>query len=737
MNIPCLSVADIELPREVGKLYDLAYNFWWSWNPRARRLFSSIDPVAWAEYRNPVQMLINVERNEWEGRLANDTFMATYTSVIREFENYMKVGSPVWFEREHPGALSGPVAYFCMEYGLHECFNIYSGGLGVLAGDHCKSASDLGLPFVGVGLLYRRGYFRQAVDADGRQQHHYPKYDFTRLPVRPAAGPTGRGVTIRVDLPGREVFARVWVAQVGRVPLVLLNTDIPENDPADRPITGTLYVRGREMRLVQEILLGVGGVRALRELGIEPSVWHINEGHSSLLQLERIREILAREPESSFESCLERVRRNTVFTTHTPVPAGNEQFDRDLMRGYLTVWSESLRTSPEALLALGESNTTEGAPFFNLTALALRAAVRRNGVSELHGEVTRQMWRQLFAPERVGSPDAGQGSEAPIGSITNGIHTSTWLGLEMLELLNRQLGLQWQEVLLGDGTWEEVRGIRDEDLWEAHMAQKERLARYVRVSLREQFARHGLSPDELRRVEADFDPTRLTVGFGRRFATYKRASLIFTDPDRLRSLVSDEERPVQIVFAGKAHPADHPAQELIQSIFMLSRSDVLRGRIFFLEDYDMRVARVLVQGVDVWLNTPRRPMEASGTSGQKAAANGSLNLSVLDGWWPEAYDGENGWAIGTGEHDGSDDTDAGSLYSILEREVIPAYYERDERGYPRRWIQYMKNSIASITPRFSTNRMVRDYVEQAYLNAVEPMVTGDGELPSASPPPGA
>jgi starch phosphorylase len=736
MNIPCLSVADIELPREVSKLYDLAYNFWWSWNPRARRLFSSIDPSAWAEYRNPVQMLINVERTQWEALLANDTFMASYTSVIREFESYMSGGDRAWFGRQHPGALSGPVAYFCMEYGLHECFNIYSGGLGVLAGDHCKSASDLGLPFVGVGLLYRRGYFRQAIDADGRQQHHYPQYDFARLPVRPAAGTTGRGVLVRIEFPGREVFARVWVAQVGRVPLLLLTTDIPENDPADRPITGTLYVRGREMRLVQEIVLGIGGVRALRELGIEPHVWHINEGHSALLQLERIRERMAKDRGATFEGSLEAVRRDTVFTTHTPVPAGNEQFDRGLVGRYLEVWTKRLRWDLDRLLALGDSCMAEGASFFNLTALALRTAARPNAVSVLHGRVSRDMWRQLYAPPE-GAPPASD--DVPIRAITNGIHTTTWLGMEMLELFNRKLGLDWQELLLGTEGWEKIHAIDDADLWEAHMAQKERLGRYVRLSLREQFARLGHSPDELRRVDDEFDPARLTIGFGRRFATYKRASLVFSDPDRLRAMVSNPERPVQIVLAGKAHPADHPAQELIRSIFMLTQADVLRGRIFFLEDYDMRVGRVLVQGVDVWLNTPRRPMEASGTSGQKAAANGSLNLSVLDGWWPEAYDKENGWAIGDGQAEATDESDARSLYELLEQQVIPAYYERDEHGRPARWIHLMKNSIASITPRFSTSRMVRDYVEQAYLPVASPAAgtnppPGDGTDPHVASP---
>lgn len=715
MQIACLKVADIELPREVSGLYELAYNFWWSWSPRARRLFNTIDPVAWTEYHNPVQMLINVDAVQWEQLIQSDTFLATYHSVMKEFEEYVDPAADTWFRRTYPDFGPGPIAYFSSEYGLHECFNIYSGGLGVLSGDHCKSASDLGLPFVAVGLLYRRGYFRQAVDADGRQQHMYPKYDFSRLPVRPVSGPTQRPVIIEVDLPGRRVFAKVWMAKVGRVPLLLLDTDIPQNDPADRPISGLLYVRGREMRLAQEIVLGVGGARALEELGLTPTVWHLNEGHSAFLQLERLT-VLARRDGGGRPEHLAEVRGNSVFTTHTPVPAGNEQFDCALVRKYLGGWVDRHGLDPDAIVAMGNGdNGGHAQTSFNLTALAIRTSERTNGVSKLHGHVSSEMWRHLF-------PGTAPGTD-PVSSITNGVHTLTWLGSEVLEMMNRHLGLNWMDRVELDSEMKAVLDLADEEVWQAHQTQKERLARFVRVRMREQHARHGSSPDELREYSEQFRPDRLTIGFARRFATYKRADLLFRDLHRLRALLGDRDRPVQVIIAGKAHPADHPGQELIQHLYQLSQSGALRGRIFLLEDYDMRVGRVLVQGVDVWLNTPRRPMEASGTSGQKAAANGSLNLSILDGWWPEAYNDGNGFSIGEertyDDPDVHDRSDSLSLYETLEQEVVPMYYDRDEQGIPRAWVRMMKNSIAQILPRFSSARMVRDYVQQCYLPAAK------------------
>jgi starch phosphorylase len=728
MQIPCLPIADIELPRDVRKLYDLAYNLWWTWTPRARRLFSAIDSVAWTLYANPVQLLINIDRAHWEPLLGSETFMTTYSSVIKEFEAYVQGEDSAWFHQTHGKQAGGPIAYFAMEFGVHECFAGYSGGLGILSGDHLKSASDVGLPLVGVGLLYRRGYFRQTIDADGRQQHMYPHYDFTRLPMRPAAGHTGRDVIVSIDFPDREVFAKLWVAQIGRVPLVLLDTDIFQNDPSDRPITSILYVRGREMRIAQELVLGVGGVRALRALDIEPGVWHMNEGHSAFLQLERLREEIAAHG-GTLAQAQERITSSSVFTTHTPVPAGNETFDEALVRKYAVLWARALEAPVDDVLALGRADGSSGQ--FNLTAFAIRTSRTTNAVSRLHGEVSNNMWRHLY-------PSAGP-LDAPIRAITNGVHTSTWLGMEMLELFNRRLGLSWRDMLLAGEVWQAALALLDDELWAAHQAQKERLARFMRLRLREQFARHGCSPDELRAIEQLFSTEVLTIGFARRFATYKRADLIFRDLHRLRAIVGDAHRPVQILLAGKAHPADQPGQQLIQHIYQLTQSDNLRGKVFFLEDYDIRVARMLVQGVDVWLNTPRRPQEASGTSGQKAACNGALNLSVLDGWWPEAFNGRNGWVIGTesqyGDPELHDGADAQSLYQQLEEQVVPTYYERNEGGLPARWIAMMKDCIATITPRFSSSRMVREYAEQAYLPARSPAPPAPAPVSSTPPAP--
>ncbi|MEM8931152.1 MAG: alpha-glucan family phosphorylase, partial [Acidobacteriota bacterium] len=584
------------------------------------------------------------------------------------------------------------------------------GGLGVLSGDHCKSASDLGVPFVAVGLLYKRGYFMQAIDAEGVQQHSYPEYDFTRLPLRPAATRTGHEVKIAVPLPGRDVQVKLWVAQVGRVPLLLLDTDLPENDPADRPITNQLYVRGREMRLLQEIVLGIGGTKALQALDIEPSVWHLNEGHNVFLQLERLRR-LVREEGVDPEAGLDALRPNSVFTIHTPVPAGNEQFDPGLIRKYFSGLCDEIGLPLERLLDLGRAHQGDG--MFNLTALALKTTSFANGVSQLNGEVVSKMWSHFYP----------QGDEQPISGLTNGVHARTWLGRETQTMLRRHVDQEWERRLLSEDGWDAIHSLPDDLVWSTHQAQKERLGRFLRSRLREQFARHGASPDELRAVGAVFDPRALTIGFARRFATYKRASLIFSNIHRLQALLSVPDRPVQLVFAGKAHPADRPGQDLIQHIFQLSKSDAFRGKVFILENYDMRMGRMLTQGVDVWLNTPRRPMEASGTSGQKVGMNGSLNLSIADGWWPEGFNGRNGWVIGHDKHYDDeaiqDREDVESLYNLLEHEILPAFYTRDDAGLPRQWIERMKDAMATLTSRFSASRMVAEYVERSYLPAVE------------------
>ncbi|MCP4200500.1 MAG: glycosyltransferase family 1 protein [bacterium] len=723
LRVPGLQVTEIRLPDEVARLRDLAFNLWWTWITEARQLFAAADTASWARYRNPVELLLNIDSERWETLLNDDAFMARYTEVIAAFDAYMDPNRETWFSRRAAQIESSstapssahPIAYFSTEYGIHQSLAIYSGGLGVLSGDHCKSASDLGLPFLAVGLLYQRGYFQQTIDADGFQNHSYTEYDFHRLPLRRVLGPQGRKLTVKVPFPGREVGAKAWLAQVGRVPLLLLDTDLPQNDPADRPIATVLYVRGREMRLAQEAVLGIGGVRALEALGLEPAVWHINEGHSALLQLERARSHIARH-KTSFDQALGAVRRNTTFTTHTPVPAGNEQFDRSLAWKYLDTWAQDLGVDTETVIGLGAADHGEPNQPLNLTAVALRTSAWANGVSRLNGEIADRMWRHIF-------PELPEG-QAAIQSITNGVHVPTWMGLDMGVLLDRVLGADWPEAVLEPDGWTALLEATDREVWLAHRAQKERLCRFAKSRLREQHGRNGQSPTALRAVSKFLDPDALTIGFARRFATYKRAGLLFSDLHRLRTLVHHTDHPVQIILAGKAHPADRPGQELIQSIFQLSQSGDLRGSVVFLENYDMRIARMMVQGCDVWLNTPRRPLEASGTSGMKAAINGTLNLSISDGWWPEGYDGTNGWVIGDmgGESVHSlteewqqDQADAQSLYRTLEEEIIPEFYRRNDDGLPIEWIARMKSSIVTVGHQFSSHRMVRDYVERAYL----------------------
>ncbi len=699
-DIRTIHIADIELPPEMHRLRDLAYDLWWTWSPQATRLFAWIDPDHWRRYHNPVELLINVEPHQWARLLADPEFRESYASVVQANDAYRQRRR--WFQEQHPD-FPGTIAYFSMEFGIHESLGVYSGGLGVLAGDHCKAASDLGVPLVGVGLLYQAGYFRQTVDADGFQQHIYPHYDFARLPVLPVEAAGGGVLTVPIDLPGRVVHAAVWKAQVGNVPVLMLDTDIPLNDPADRPITGILYVRGRDMRLTQEIVLGIGGVRALGALGIAPVAWHMNEGHVAFLNLERARERVLRG--DALAEALKAVARNSVFTTHTPVPAGNESFDRELVRRTLEPWVRDVGCTPEEVLALGSENGN-----FNLTVLAIRLSRNTNGVSQLHGQVSSAMWRHLWP----GNP------EHPVGAVTNGVHTGTWIGPEMRGLYTQHIGADWEDHLLDPEVWKKIYGVPDAELWAAHRSQKERLIRFVRERVRVQSARHGLGPDDLRTVEALLDPEALTIGFARRFATYKRAVLLVSDMDRLRALLGDKDRPVQFLFAGKAHPADRAGQDLIRRLFLLTQGE-LKGKFVFLEDYDMEMGRMLVQGCDVWLNTPRRPQEASGTSGQKSPINGGVNLSILDGWWAEAYRTDNGWAIGDGtvlpEVEAQDKADADALYDLLEKDVVPRFFER-EAGLPTRWIATMKASIDSITPAYSAHRMVRDYAEGIYLPAV-------------------
>jgi len=705
VRVPAIPAASFPLPPRLEGLRRLAYNIYWAWHPRTRSLWSRIDRAAWTRYRNPIPVISGAV--VWDQLLADERFMADYGDVIAEYDEYMANGSDHWFQRKYGERLPGPIAYFCAEYGLHESLGIYSGGLGVLAGDHMKSASDMAIPFIGVGLLYRRGYFRQSIDADGHQEHNYPDYDLARLPLSRVQDHNGEPLHVTIELAGRELVVAVWLAQVGRVPVLLLDTDIPDNADADRPITHMLYVRGREMRLHQELVLGVAGVRAIRALGLEPAVWHLNEGHSAFLLAERARECVA--DGMSLDQAWETVRRNSVFTIHTPVSAGNERFDGDVIRRVAGPLLDRAGIPVEPVLQLGLGVDADPGQF-DMTAFCLRLTNGANAVSLLHGATANATWSDISPREVLG--------------LTNGVHGPSWIGEPIGDLLQRYLAVDLDDI--DESTeqrrfWERLDKVPNKDLWEAHHRQKRELAIFARGRLRNQFARHGEAPTVLAELESALDPDTLTIGFARRFATYKRAGLLFHDIDRLARMLWDEERPMQVVFAGKAHPADRPGQRVIQEIFQLSRSPQLRGRVFIMEDYDMRIGRFLVQGVDVWLNNPRRPLEASGTSGMKAAQNGVVNVSVLDGWWDEGFTGDNGWAIGgreTNPDEGAQDwADAMDLYRILEEEIIPAWYERDSNGLPRRWLEVMRRSMSSTLWRFSTTRMLHEYTERLYLPA--------------------
>jgi starch phosphorylase len=707
MAVPTIAGHEFNLPADLAGLGDLAYNLWWTWSPRAQALFSRIDPSAWARHRNSIAVLRYSDQARWAELTADEDFMVDASRVLDEYNRYMSDGSESWYRSSPQRALPGPIAYFCAEYGIHESMQIYSGGLGVLAGDHCKSASDAALPFIGIGLLYRRGYFRQQIDADGHQEHAQPDLDPSQLPLRRARGRDGAPLDVTVEVADREVHAAVWVAQVGRVPILLLDTDVPANDKADRPITHILYVRGREMRLCQELVLGIGGVRALRALGIEPAVWHLNEGHSAFLLIERARELVEVEPGLAAGEALRRVGRDAVFTIHTPVPAGNEVFARELVRPALESWLGAARIEPAELLELGRGPTDEPDAPFDMTAFVLRHASNANAVSQLHARTATETWQEL----------AGH----PIEGITNGVHVPTWLGRPVRRVIRAAVQVPLEVDLSGPEQLARLRDLDDEELWNAHQQQKREMVGFLEGRLARQLARHGESPTTLREVRSVLDPDALVIGFARRFATYKRADLLFRDEDRLASILSSDEHPVQIVMAGKAHPADRPGQRVIQRIFELSRADQLRGRVFVIEDYDVRIARFLVGGVDLWLNNPRRPLEASGTSGMKAAINGVPSISILDGWWDEGFTGDNGWAIGDREPDGDDgaqDTaDATEIYRLLEEEIVPRFFDRPG-GVPKAWLAMMRAAIESALWQFSTARMLTEYVDRLYLPAV-------------------
>ncbi len=700
------------LPRRIRRLGELAYNLWWTWNPDAQRLYLRIDRVLWEESsHNPVRFLRLVDRSKLNAIIQDRYYLEFYDRIFRNFDQYMN-RTETWCSRNHPEFTNWPIAYFSTEFGLHETLPIYAGGLGVLSGDHLKGASDLGLPLVAVGFYYTKGYFSQHISEDGWQESRPLRLKFDDLPIVPILTSEGEPVSVSVELPGREVKSRLWMIMVGRVNLYLLDTDVEGNSSNDRDLSARLYNSDLDLRISQEIILGVGGVRALRMLGYNPSVWHMNEGHSGFLTLEHAREKVA--SGHTLDEAIASIRASNIFTTHTPVPAGNDEFPLWLMDKYFSnLWPE-LGLDREGFINLARHQNPWGETF-SMPVLALKLSDHRNGVSELHGEVAQKMWRHIWPEKEI--------DDIPIGYVTNGVHTGTWLARRLRHLLDRYMTPNWIENLDDPRVWEDIEKIPDAELWTIRRHLKRKLVAYMRERARNQWAKDGVHPVQVIASGVLLDPYALTIGFARRFATYKRANLILRDIDRLLDIIDRPNMPVQIIFAGKAHPADEPGKLLIQEVYRVVKKADNGGRLVFLDDYDMNLAHYLIQGVDVWLNTPRRPHEASGTSGMKAAMNGVLNFSVLDGWWREGYNGRNGWAIGDEREfenpDQQDQADAKSLYDILENQIIPLYYqERSSDGLPGDWIGQMKESMRTISPQFSVQRMLKEYVDQLYLPAL-------------------
>ena len=693
------------------KLNVVANNIWWSWHQDVVAIFQAIDPVLWRDLgHNPIALLKQFTPEEFEERVLERVLHTRIDQAYRRLKNYMRA-RPL-NAQQYTGVLgSKPVAYFSLEFGLHESVPIYSGGLGILAGDHIKSASGLGVPLVAVGLFYDQGYFRQVLDKEGWQHEEYIDTKVEHLPLETAVDQNGNKITVQVETTNGPIYARVRKLKVGRVDLYLLDTDLPENSNEDRELTSTLYGGDKRTRIRQEIVSGIGGVRALRALGITPGVYHLNEGHNAFVTLEVIRELME-DNGLTFEDAAREVAQKTVFTTHTPVEAGHDYFSSELINEHLSPLRQKLGLTHEQLMALGRKNSFDQNEDFCMTILGMKLSHYANAVSSLHGKVTRHMWRDLW-PQRAEE-------DVPIGHITNGVHVPSWMAWQMRVLFERHI-TGWTEESIDPAVWAQVYNIDSGELWETHGALKILLINFIRHRLEEQLTRLEAPAEEIARAKTIFNPNALTIGFGRRFATYKRATLLFQDLEWLARIVNDPERPVQFVFAGKAHPADEPGKRLIRTISEIRTDPRFTDKIVFLENYDINVARHMVQGVDVWLNNPRRPLEASGTSGQKAVLSGALNFSILDGWWAEAYDGTNGFSIGNGTnhiYDAiTDQRDQESLMNVLEHQIIPMYYDRDKYGLPRTWVEYMKNSFATLAWRFSAHRMVADYVRLAYLPA--------------------
>lgn len=699
------------LPETLQRLRELAYNMWWSWNPDCRELIRRLDPNLWDEVGgNPVQFLGHVSQRRLDQASSDSAYLAELQRVLNNFDTYMTRRG--WFSDKNADLSKSTIAYFSMEFGIHESLPVYSGGLGVLAGDHLKSASDLGVPLVGVGLMYRQGYFQQRLATDGWQLEEYPSLDFFQMPITQMKRPDGQPYAIKIPIGLRDVHVQCWRAQVGRVPLYLLDTDLVENAPEDREITQRLYGGNDVMRIRQEVLLGIGGIRMLDAMGIVPDVCHMNEGHAAFLAIERIG-LCMQKGGMDFGEAREAVAPSHVFTTHTPIPAGIDHFSRKLLEEYLTPYLTELRLSMDEFVALGKVDAADPQELFCMAVLALRLAGSANGVSALHGHVSRNMWFNVWP----GAPR----NEVPITSITNGIHTDTWISPEISHLLDQYVGPQRMHTPEDQDAWRRIQEIPAIELWRAHEQRRFALVSYARRKSKEQLRKRGAPPSEVQSADELLDPEALTIGFARRFAPYKRGALLFRDPERLARIVESRDRPVQFVFSGKAHPRDDKGKEIIKELMRFLRTPQFRPHFVFIENYDISVARMLVQGVDVWLNNPIKPREASGTSGMKVAPNGGLNLSILDGWWPEAYDGENGWAIDEGHiYEDAEDRDhieSQAIYELLEKEIVPLFYNRGADGVPRGWVDRMKASMRTITPMFSTTRMVKEYSTLMYVPA--------------------
>jgi starch phosphorylase len=699
------------LPEPLKRLDDLAIDLWWSWHPDGRAVFRRLDYTLWrATAHNPVRMLSMIPRAKLEAAASDPDFVHLLDRAVGGLEQ-ARSAQNTWWVAHYPHLTNQPIAYFSAEFALHQSLPIYAGGLGVLAGDHCKEAADLGVPLIGVGFMYPQGYFHQQVSAEGWQEESYERLNWADAPIEPALTPDGKPCVTAVPLGGRSVLVAVWCVRIGRVQLYLLDTDLEENAPWDRELSARLYGGDRETRIQQEVILGIGGVRALRALGVNPAAFHLNEGHAAFVVLQRIREMTERGV--SFDDALEEIRSTTLFTTHTPVPAGHDAFPFSLVEKHLAGLWGTLGHNRDRFLALGAYDNG-GGPQFNMTALALRSAGGVNAVSQLHGVVTREMWAPMWP---------GSAPEArPVTSVTNGVHVSTWIAPQMAELFELHLGGDWLDRQDDPAIWEGILTIPDQQLWTARQALRDYLFTFVRERARQRWTVEHVATPRIVAAGTLLDSDALTIGFARRFTGYKRPELIFRDPERLARILNAAERPVQIIFAGKSHPADDGGKHHLQRVYRRALDPMFGGRVAFVDDYDLHVAHFLVQGCDVWLNNPRKPLEASGTSGMKAAINGVPHLSIGDGWWAEGFTGTNGWVI-DGQASGDDPetvdaADANALYRLLEEEVVPAFYERDRSGMPRRWLRIVREAIRSVTPRFCARRMVKEYVHRMYVPAL-------------------